>query len=234
VKVFSEAYLKKEEHMQPDWLHLKTDYANWRTTLFQTSKSTLKTMAADNISMATLNTLGVFHKLGPDSDDVKREYRQRKLVPHHWITKGNYPGIWCALFHEANTFSIDDNPEIIKITFKAEYKIFDPKNKDHQKLWHAWYSFSNLIQSNPWLFDWNSNYSPMASRMHTLCEGVFHHAFFKEHNFGAFIGYSDYMALVVVQEEAIDTVTFLNNNEDAIWEPEAELDDAWLRCATLQ
>lgn len=121
-----------------DWVTIKSNYNEWRSTLWTETKTTLKEMAVGTVSMAHLNTLGAYHKVGDGHQDVmKKEYKESQGVPHKWVYKGNFPGIWCALFNKHNTYSVNFNPPIVKFTFKAEYQIFDPMLEQHKKMWEA-------------------------------------------------------------------------------------------------
>jgi hypothetical protein len=196
-----------------DWKTLKGDYRVWRHTLYDKTKCELETMAIEKVSMASLNALGVYHKIAEGSQIMKTEYERSCKVPHKWIYKGNFPGIWCALFAPCNTYSFAAgiSPDIIKLMFKADYYIFNPELREHQEMWLAWSSLgANINQANAWKSDLNFRSSSMADRISKICASPNHVAFFEEHAFGAIVGYSDYMALVVVQEEAIESVDFLN------------------------
>lgn len=194
-----------------DWIAIRSDYDAWRSTLWTETQTTLKAIAVSQASMVQLNTIGAYHKIRDGyQDTMKKEYKEIEGVPHKWVTKGNFPGIWCALFDQRNTYSFAWNPAIIKFTFKAEYQIYDPMNESHKTMWETWKSVNgNLEKPNRWAEDKNDDHVPMSARMKMFCRAPDHEAFYQEHRFGAIIGYSDYIALVVVQEKAIDKVEFL-------------------------
>lgn len=93
--------------------------------------------------------------------------------------------------------------------FKAEYKVFDPENPEHEKMWDIWKSVhTNKDKPNAWATAMNSRGRSMAIRMtsgfyHPMPEHV---EFYRENKFGAVVGYSDYMALVVVLPECIESL----------------------------
>lgn len=179
-----------------DWQILKRDYDAWRLKLYETTETILKNAAIKEVSLSRFNDIGVFHKINSDySDKMKKEYQLKSEVPHHWITKGNFAGIWCALFDSCNTYSFDFLPPIIQFTFKAEYKIYDPQLESHRKIWEAWKSVEgNLSKPNEWEKDLNDRKLSMQSRMGNFYPN--HLEFYKENGFGATIGYSDYSALL--------------------------------------
>jgi len=197
-----------------DWPNLKNNYSLWRSTLYNETVSTLKKMAAEKTDIVALNALGVFHKISISGEEMRNEYLANPTIPHRWIMKGNFPGIWCALYHPDNTFSRVQTSELIRIqiTFKADFQIFDPGSEEHMKMWKVWKSISsNSNKPNPWAEDINYCSQSMEKRMGLNCDGIDHLAFFKENHFGAFIGYSDYIALVIVDEAAIGKVEFIHS-----------------------
>ncbi len=122
----------------------------WRNALSKETEKTLTEMVAKCSSLSVLNTLGAYHKISIGSQDMFKEYQITHVVPHHWISKGNYPGIWCALFDQVNAYSYDKPPAMLKISFKAEFLLFDPEHEGHQKMWEAWKSIKkNISKPNP-------------------------------------------------------------------------------------
>jgi hypothetical protein len=152
---------------------------------------------------------------------MKKEYSKTPTVPHQWITKGWVPGIWCALFDPCNASCFPNAQNVIQFKFKAEFQVYDPNRPEHQKLWQVWSSNSkNLAKPNSWDIDKNDKGQSMKERM-AGCHAIFfskyklttpdHFEFYKEYRFGAMIGYHDYAALVILDEAAVDKVTFLDS-----------------------
>lgn len=194
-----------------DWSKIKKNNLEWRKMLWNETTNTLQLMAKNKVDMTELNSIGVFHKIRIAENEMKKEYLSKKNVPHNWIIKGNFPGIWCALFDAKNTYSYDYDPPIIKLNFKPNFQIFDLRFEEHILMWNKWKENpDNLSKPNLWHNDVNYNNISFKDRIPMLdVKHPYHLEFFKEYNFGAVIGYNDYISLVIIQEDVIENVEFL-------------------------
>lgn len=202
-----------------DWAKLKEDLPVWKEALAKETLQTLKTTAASKAPLASLNSLGIYHKTGSHAhgQSMIDEYTTKRYVPPAWIIKDPFPGIWCALFNRVNAYSFESKPFVLQFTFKADYFVFDPFSEEHQKMWATWQSVSgNLDKTNSWA-ETRSGLGPsLASRMAKgsfigdicLYPAMPHHiAFYEENRFGAVIGYSEYISITIILPECVESVT---------------------------
>jgi len=192
-------------------------YSDWRSDLYGTTRGVLRDVADSQAPISDLHKHGVYHKIPREhGEPLMARYSVSKEIPSDWVSKGFFPGVWCALFGPHNTYSMASDLYVLRITFKAEYKVFDPANSEHVKLWGAWKSVhSNMEKTNDWATGMNSTRESMRDRMAsgasllhiTLWPSMPEHVeFYRENKFGAVVGYSDYMGLVVVLPECIESL----------------------------
>ena len=191
-----------------NWLGLKRkDYLGWRDALWKETQRILT--ISDKAELAQYNELGFFHKVsGQDEfEKMQQEWRKLKKVPQEWISKGAYPGIWTAMFSPHNTFSSSTAPIlIIRFYFKEGYFLFDAENESHKELLESWLRQTGA-EDNPWKSLKNSLEESLEERMKRHNYPSFKR-FFEDNRFGALIGYSDYIAVVVILEDSIQGVEF--------------------------
>jgi len=190
-----------------NWLELKKDYSGWRSRLWEETQRVLT--CSDKVELSQYNQVGYFHKVHRQSEfeRMQQEWEQLRRVPHEWISKGIFPGIWTAMFNPSNTFSIAVLPiRIVRFYFKREYFIFDVQNPSHERLLNRWLKKNKTIE-NPWKDLRNHRGESLEERM-KFHGYPFHKKFFEDNNFGAIIGYSDYISAVIVLEDAIQEVEF--------------------------
>jgi len=194
--------------MGEDWTALKVEsYSRWRSTLWQKTMALLKSTAFSKSELASLNEVGVFHHVRDKElfNKMRNEYMEKDKVPSSWISKGNFPGIWTALFNPHNTYSIAfAEPALMRLYFKEGLYLYDSNDQEHVQLWQEW---SGRDAENPWTGKRNSHGSSLAERMQFF-DLPHHRDFYKENQLAAVIGYSDYISLVIVDEEAIGKVEF--------------------------
>lgn len=142
---------------------------------------------------------------------MKKEWALDRRVPPSWIAKGDYPGIWLAMFSHRNTAELVSSPLFfLRFYFKSEYAIFNSQNPDQQQIWEEW-SGKNL--PNPWAEIANSKGIHLEQRMKG---GGFyrpfphHKRFYEEYAFGAALGYSDYITPVIVLEDSVADIDFID------------------------
>lgn len=192
-----------------NWPELKKkDYLKWRSNLWEETQKILTN--SDRIELLQYNGFGFFHKVS-NQDDFKRmqqEWQELKRVPQEWIGRGAYPGIWTAIFSPHNTFSIAAPPIlIVRFFFKRGYFIFDAKNPYHKELLEMWLKKNETIE-NSWKNLRNFRGESLEKRMEFHGYPSFK-KFFEDNHFGALIGYSDYLAVVIILEDSIQEVEFL-------------------------
>jgi hypothetical protein len=202
-----------------NWVSLKSsDYRQWRSTLYGVTQKVLLLAANEFKDLSELNEVGIYHKIpSKHAGSFIKQYEETGKVPSKWVSQGQFPGVWCALFNPHNTYSMASDLSLLQITFKAEYKIFDVKNEEHLKMWSAWSrAAENISKVNSWKSALNGHGSSLADRMSCGLgiPGIMvlsppmpgHSEFYREHKFGAVVGYSDYMALTVIDPECIETL----------------------------
>lgn len=189
-----------------DWVQLKASgYTVWRQELWDRTIASLKSA----VYLSDLNQEGYFHHV-PDSRlylQMKREWEELRRVPPHWISKGSWPGIWLAMFDPNNTFSRSYPPHMfLGFYFKEGYRIYDAENSDHVRLWEE---YGGKESSNPWDYQKNEAGKSLRSRLEFL-QMPGNKNFFLQEKFGAIIGYSDYVAPVILLEDSVQSVEFLS------------------------
>ena len=179
-----------------DWTGLKrTNPLQWRREL---GDRTLEALAGSNeVRLSQFNQQGYFHKVAnPEHfQRMKDNWGRLRKVPQEWISKGQWPGIWTALFEPHNTYSFRIGPlYVIRFYFKDGYQIYNGMNEQHKHLWETW---DGEDQPNPWEHLKNERGETLKQRMESGFYLPFpsHKKFFENHKFGAAIGYSDYRQL---------------------------------------
>ncbi|MBS0635229.1 MAG: hypothetical protein JSR37_07180 [Verrucomicrobia bacterium] len=197
-----------------NWQELKKSYDVWRGQLFETTEKVLKEAAATFSDLTSLNQIGVYHKLNPEyGKRILEKYKVSKEIPQEWPYLGKWIGIWCALFDPHNTYSITSDLFVMQITFKEGYRIFDSQNPDHCKLWETWES-AHADKPNEWKDAKNDKGESMQVRAAGFSLGGLtlspkippHVEFYRENKFGCAVGYSDYMALMILLPECVQHV----------------------------
>jgi hypothetical protein len=187
-----------------DWTELKTHYMEWRAELYKATQELLT--SSDRIELANYNDKGYFHHVRDVKlfEQMQALYEKEKSVPDEWISKGNFPGIWTAMFDPQNTFSIASLPVCIaRFHFKEGYSIYDKFNPMHKELWESWDKKSKDL----WNLLRNDSKDSLEKRMKSY--GYPHlKGFYEENKFGAVIGYSDYISPVIVLGSSISKVEF--------------------------
>lgn len=191
-----------------NWIELKREnYLKWRSILWRETAKLLT--GPKKVDLSRYNELGYFHKLSSreEFEMMRREWERSKSIPEEWIGKGIFPGIWTAMFSPFNTFSISTLPvPIMRFHFKKGYFILDRLNESHQALFLEWLK-KNKETENPWKNLINSKKESLEERLR-INEYPYHKKFFEDNNFGAIVGYSDYIAVVIVLEESIKEAEF--------------------------
>lgn len=207
------------DYLNIDWLALKgQDYMKWRQTL---AEATIKLFTCSSqVCLSEYNKQGYFHKVRDSThfEQMKDDWQMNGKVPSNWIAKGTWPGIWTALFNEHNTYSFGSSSlNNMRVYFKDNYFIYDGKNMEHQDLWQRWSAknlslFSFKKPENLWKKLCNEQGDSLEERMKRGFYLPFphHKKFYEDHKFGAAIGYSDYIAAVVMLEDAVERVEFLD------------------------
>jgi hypothetical protein len=163
--------------------------------------------------------VGVFHHFKQAAGRNEADFDVEGEIPIGWIARGSWPGIWCALGEPTNTTSLhtrDRQLWIASITFKEGYFVFDPAYRKHLDEWKSWSAVpGNLAKENIWETATNAEGQSLASRIdQQLCRGINHASFFLEKSYGAVIGYSDYMGLVIIDQRAIQSLETKNYGGD--------------------
>lgn len=191
-----------------NWPELKEeDYLKWRSNLWKETQKILT--SSDRVELSQYNELGFFHRVSNKDafEMMQREWQELKLVPQKWIGRGAYPGIWTAMFSPHNTFSRAVLPILItRFYFKKGYFIFDAKNSSHNGILEAWLKKNEIIE-NPWENLRNFRGESLETRM-KLHKYPSFKKFFEDNHFGALMGYSDYLAVVIMLEDSIQEVEF--------------------------
>lgn len=189
-----------------NWVELKSDYSGWREELYGLTKELLT--SSDRFELSKYNEEGYFHHVS--SSEQFRQMRVywdgEKRVPEEWIAKGSFPGIWTAMFDSHNTYSWAPTPIcVLRFFFREGFLIYDVMNPKHRNILSSWKSND---RKNPWGDLKNDSGKSLEQRMRS--NGLpSHKCFFEDNNFGAVIGYSDYVSPVIVLEESIENVRFL-------------------------
>lgn len=191
-----------------NWLELKEkDYLRWKDTLIEKTLALLK--SSGMLELTQLNEIGCFHRVrdGQLYEKMKQESETSEAISETWISKGDYPGIWTALFDPYNTFSFSiGTPHIIRFYFKDGFYLYDKYSGEHQRMWEGWRSKGD---SNPWSELLNDSGVSLEERMRT--QGLPHQRqFYTENRFGAVIGYSDYISVIIILPESVKRVEFFD------------------------
>lgn len=168
----------------------------------------MSTFAKHSLPLSELKKWGVFHKISRRyADPLLVEWSKTKKANAQWIANGSNPGIWCGLLHRFNARLGCPAPTYLQFTFSAKYKLYDPDNKEHDKLWKAWSSVKeNLAKPNPWENVVNYRKESMQEQMHRKFQMPYHKSFFEENNFGACLVQWDYVALCILLEDSIESI----------------------------
>ncbi len=193
------------EIQEIDWVRIKPDYLVWRSLLYYHTKNLL--ICSEKVELSEFNDFGYFHHVPETSfRQMSGQWEDSGKVPEEWITKGDYPGIWTAMFDSHNTYSWAKQPVyIVRFYFKDGFFIYDKKNPVHNDLFQTWDSGN---RANKWNFLENTKGQTMGKRME-FNGYPSHKEFFKENKFGAVVGYSDYISPVIVLEDSIENVEFI-------------------------
>lgn len=192
-----------------NWPELKKEYLKWRDRLWKETQRILT--SSGKVELSGYNRLGYFHKVCHlnEFEKMQREWGQLRRMPQEWISKGNYPGVWTAMFDPFNTFSFAIPPILImRFYFNQGYFVFNARNPLHEMLFGEWLKKNEAIEENPWKNLINYRGASLEGRMKLHGYPPFK-KFFEDYNFGALIGYSDYMAVVIVLENSIQEVELL-------------------------
>lgn len=189
-----------------NWTELKRDYLTWREELYRITKELLT--SSDRVELSKYNNDGYFHHVSETKHFrlMQEDYERNKRVPEEWLSKGNHPGIWTAMFNPHNTYSRAHLPiQIIRFYFKDGFFVYDRENPNHEKLLASW---NGRGRKNPWKTLRNNQGLSLGERMESH-EYPSHKGFYIDNKFGALIGYSDYISPVIVLEDAIEKIEFL-------------------------
>lgn len=170
--------------------------------------------AVHPLEFSSLNDTGCYHRVCEDKHfmRMKREYERLGHVPDSWIARGNWPGIWAALFEPGNTFSTGTLKNIARLRFEDGFFLYDSANPEDTKLWADW---QGKETPNPRANLPDQTGMPLATKLllyqqmdDSLVHLPHHAGFYREHKFGAAIGYSDYVSVVVLDPKCIKEVEF--------------------------
>lgn len=194
------------EHKEINWLELKHNYSRWRSELNRLTKELLTN--SDRVELSEYNEDGYFHHL-PNSEyfeQMKMLWEKERAVPEEWISKGNFFGIWTAMFNQHNTYSIAHLPiHIIRFYFRDGFFVYDKDNTTHKKLSNSWNSKN---RKNLWRALRNEQGKPLEERM-KFHGYPSHKDFYEDNRFGAVVGYSDYISPVIVLGHTIKELEFI-------------------------
>ncbi|KAF9883000.1 hypothetical protein FE257_004340 [Aspergillus nanangensis] len=194
-----------------------------RNTRYLTLKTGLQLLAEEGKTLDILNEkIGIYHKFGPKAGGPFEEYSQKGRLPPHWIYRGRFPGIWCTLFSPWCTLGVmpivvrEENFGQLKIN--PGFKLYDPKSKRCQDLWLQWNNAENRAKPNSWEAEVNSNSESMEKRVGEQLKAPNHFQFYREHGFGAIIGYHDYIAIVIIDANAVCALHDARDQLSAHWQ----------------
>jgi len=184
---------------------------NWEDELERKSnlrKETSKLLrGSGEVELSKYNQSGYYHKVnGIEEFRSMREcWDMEREVSQDWITKGNFPGIWTAMFNPNNTFSIATMPiGIVRFYFKEGFFLYDSEKAEHRKLLEGWHEAGE----NPWKSAKNERGRSLESRLINW-ELPSSKNFYVAHNFGAVVGYANYISVVILLENSISNVEFI-------------------------
>jgi len=191
---------------QADWATL-----NWKDELKRQSKLRKETSkllrSSGEVELSEYNQTGYYHKVNSMEEfrNMRNYWDAERRVPQDWITKGNWPGILTAMFDPNNTFSIARKPiGIVRFYFKDGFFLYNPEKAKHRRLLEEWHEDGN----NPWKSAKNERGRTLESRLISLRLPSSKN-FCIAHNFGAAIGESDYISVVILLENSISNVEFI-------------------------
>ena len=193
-------------HQKINWTQLKTNYGKWRSELYRLTKELLT--SSDRVELSQYNNDGYFHHVSETKHFIQmREYWERESrVLDEWVSKGDFPGIWTAMFNPHNTYSFAHLPiHIVRFYFKDGFFIYNSENPNHKKLLASW---DSRDRKNPWEFLKNNREVSLEERMR-FHGYPSHKSFYEDNKFGALVGYSDYISPVIILEDAIGEIEFL-------------------------
>lgn len=195
------------KHKHINWTRLKKkNYNLWRGILGKQTLAMLK--SSSMLELSQLNEIGCFHGIPKKEtfEIMKQEYEKEKGIPETWISKGNWPGIWVALFDPENVASYSSRlSHIIRFYFKDKFYLYDIYSKKHQKVWE---DEKGIDDSDPWSKLLNEEGLSLEERMKRL-SFPYHKNFYQQNKFGAVIGYSDYISVVITLPESVEKVEFI-------------------------
>lgn len=180
--------------------------STFRDQLFAVLKKGLSLLAAEGTCLSALNSeIGVFHKFRPTAKVSFDDLSRQSPVPPSWTYRGQWPGIWCTLYSPEYTCSLWITPPVVgRFEFVPGYKLYDPSLRDHGRLWHEWRSHkANRRKKNTWKRSRNSEGISMKMRVESMLGAPGHRAFYLEHGYGAIVGKDDYMAVVIIDHNAV-------------------------------
>lgn len=199
--------VESQKLLQIDWNALKNgNYLEWRSLLREETSKLLRGSGEFELSMH--NQSGYYHKVNGIEEfrSMRDRWDKERKVPQDWITKGNFPGIWTAMFNPNNTFSYATMPiGIVRFYFKEGFFLYDSEKVEHTKLLEEWHEEGE----NPWKSAQNERGRSLENRL--IDSGLpSSKNFYVANNFGAVVGYSDYISVVILLENSISNVEFIS------------------------
>lgn len=191
-----------------DWREIKSEnLQEWRDRLNEETSTLLS--GSEPIELSQYNDRGFYHKVDGKEifKNMRQEWEDNNQVPEQWISRGQFPGIWTAMFDPRNTFSLKTgNLYVLRFYFKEGYDIYDPNNPESKEQWREW----DKGDQNPWSHLENKEGRSLEER---LTSGFYlpfpnHKQFYEENNYAAALGYSDYISPVILLEDAVKQVEF--------------------------
>jgi hypothetical protein len=203
----------RREHSGLSWSEIKEiGYPFWRNLLDQRTQSILT--SSNRVQLSDYNNEGYFHLVQNKNnyEQMKNDWQEHERVPQQWMNKGRYGGLWVAMFDEVNTYShIINSGKTIRFYFKDGYSIFDKMNKKHLNLENTGRlsTLKKLFQGNRWDQLKDGRGIKFSEKIKNLgCPG--NKGFYKKNKFGAVIGYRNYVSPVIVLEDSVKSVEFLD------------------------
>lgn len=191
-----------------DWWEIKSERPfEWREKL---AEETLNLFSdSRQVELSQYNEKGYYHKVSSEEifEKMRQEWKDNDQVPEEWISRGKFPGIWTAMFNPINTFSRKTGAlYALRFYFKDGYHIYDSKSPEKKEKWEEW----DKQDLNPWAHLENGDGETLKERLESGLYRPFpsHKKFYEENDYGAAIGYSDYISPVILLEESISDVKF--------------------------
>lgn len=196
-----------------DWKKLAIrNYTAWRDI---SNQKTLEVLTRSSmLDLSTLNDIGCFHKEKEENilTTMKEDYEQYGTIPTEWFYQRYWPGIWAALFDPVNCSSqAYEGTKVIRMYFNKGFYIYDKLSTEHKNKWEKWGAKGSKNQ-------WSSLINPQGISLERRLKNhdlPHHKKFFEEYKFGAAIGYSDYISVVVLLPKAVQRIQFLNTGDSA-------------------